>query len=370
VIAQHLTAAPTIRSLVLTDLDGDLARRTADDLRSDKVRSMRLDASDVDAVRTMLRGIDLVVNATLPRFNPAIQEAALDDGVDYLDLSNDIRDPFHDSPRWKDAGLTSLHGMGEDPGLSNVFARHAADGLDRVDTIKIRDGDTASSPDYPFVSLFSPETFLEETLAPSRIWKGDAYVDVPPLGEREVYEFPPPVGSLVVYSVDHEETDTLPHFIGKGVRYVDFKLALDDATVRSLTTFRNLGFAGAPGGMYSATRRAILNSIPKPADLRGRVEGHAALVVEVDGWRGGERQHITLSTSLGHAEAFRRFGTTATSYLTGTGAAVGALLLAAGQVPGPGKLSPEQLDPRLVFPLLRERGIDVQLRRQVERRLN
>src|SRR2546426_1114751 len=160
--------------------------------------------------------------------------------------------------------------MGEDPGLSNVFARYAADGMDRVESIKVRDGDTASSPDYPFIALFSPETFVEETLAPSRIWRDGKYESVPPFGEFETYEFPAPIGPLPRYSVVH-----------------------------------------------------------------------------------------TVSSVLGHREASEKFGATATAYLTGTGVAVGAILLANGAIKGKGKVSPETLDPMPFFPLLRNFGIDV-----------
>ncbi len=347
-----------------------MAKRTAQDLRSEKARAIVLDASDSSAVGQALDGSRLVVNATLARFNGGIQGAALRAGANYLDLSNDVRDPFADSQAWQDAGLTSIHGMGEDPGLSNVFARHAADALDEVESIKIRDGDTASSPQYPFVSLFSPETFLEETLSASRIWRDRAYLDVPPFGEREVYDFPNPIGPLAVYSVDHEETDTLPRFIGKGVRSVDFKLALDESTIRTLGLLRDLRLLDAERPEGPRVRRAVLAGIPKPADLAGKVDGSAALVVEVAGFKDHGRVVRTLYTTMGHREAFQRFGTTATSYLTGTGAAVGAILLATGRIPQKAKLSPEQLDPTLVLPLLLERGIEVHERVTHERRLN
>lgn len=370
VIARHLSTDDGIESLVLADIDAALAKRTAEALRTEKTRPIILDASDSDAVAGALQGIRLVVNATLPRFNRGIQAAALKAGADYLDLSNDTRDPLRDSKRWHDVGLTSLHGMGEDPGLSNVLARYAADALDEVESIKIRDGDTASSPGHPFVSLFSPETFLEETLSASRIWKDGVYVDVPPFGEPEVYDFPEPVGPLAVYSVDHEETDTLPRLIGKGVRYVDFKLALDDPTIRTLKLFRDLHLldAGAPQGR--SARNAVLANIPKPADLAGKVDGHAALVVEVAGSRDAIRVVRTLRVTMSHQEAFERFGTTATSYITGTGAAVGAIALATDRIHQTGSLSPEQLDPNVLLPLLRERGIEVRERVRSERRLN
>src|SRR5437867_10598730 len=151
--------------------------------------------------------------------------------------------------------------MGDDPGLSNVFARYAADGMERVDSIKVRDGDTASSPDYPFIALFSPKTFVEETLAPSRIWRDGKYDSMPTFRELEAYEFPAPIGSLPVYSVDHEEVDTLPRFIGNGVRYVDSNLALDPPTAQTPKLSRDLRRLepGPPGGPNP--RRALFSSL-------------------------------------------------------------------------------------------------------------
>ena len=369
VVASHLVASDAIADVIVSDVDGDLAKRTASSLRNPKAHAMQLDASDEDSLRRAMKGCGLVINTALPRFNVGIQTAALAEGLDYLDPANESPEPFAHSNVWEAAGLTALCGMGEDPGLSNVFARYAADRIDRVDSIKVRDGDTASSPDFPFIALFSPETFVEETLTPSRIWRDGKYDPVPPFGELETFEFPPPIGPLPVYSVDHEEVDTLPRFIGKGVRYVDFKLALDATTVQTLKLFRDLHLLdrGPPGG--PSPRKALFAALPKPADLTGRVDGYAALLVEVAGEKDGQRIVHTVYSILGHREAAEKFGATATAYLTGTGVAVGALLLADGTIRTKGKLSPEQLDPQPVFPLLRRLGIEVKEKVRWERTL-
>ena len=361
-IAKHLCASDAIDELVLADIDADLTKRIATDLRSEKVRALGLDAGDPAALRKAMDGCGLVVNAAIPRFNEGIKKAARDAGAHYIDLACESTDPYADDPEWKARDLTAILGMGEDPGMGNVFARHAADGMDVVESVRVRDGDTAASAEHPFIALFSPETFIEETLAASKIWKDGAYAAVPPFGARETYEFPPPVGSLAVYSVDHEEVDSLPRFIGKGVRYVDFKLALDDGTVGILKLFRDLRLLekGPPGG--PSPRKALLSVLPKPADLAGRVEGYAALCVEVAGEKDGVRKVHTVFTVLGHREAFEKHGATGTAYLTGTPAAVAAILLARGAIRRRGALAPELLDPEPFFPMLRERGIAVRER--------
>ncbi len=109
--------------------------------------------------------------------------------------------------------------------------------------------------------------------------------------------------------------------------------------------------------------------MPKPADLAGRVDGYAAILVEVAGEKDGHSIVHTIYAMLGHREAAQRFGATATAYLTGTGAAAGALLVAGGSIREKGKLSPENLDPKPFFPLLRKFGIDVKERVRSERSL-
>jgi saccharopine dehydrogenase-like NADP-dependent oxidoreductase len=367
VIARHLASSPSVHELVLADLDERLPKALAARIGPARhVHPIALDASDSRALERSLAGTEVVVQASLPRFNAGIQAAALASDSNYLDLACDSSDPFGPSEEWRRRGLTAIVGMGEDPGLSNLMARWSADRLDRVDSIRIRDGDTASNPELPFLPLFSPETFIEETLHASRIWDGRKYRDVPPFGEGEVYEFPAPVGPQKVYSVDHEEVDSLPRFIGKGVRYVDFKLALDDATVRILQTLRDLklldrGTPEAPG-----PRRSVLSALPKPADLAGKVSGYACLVVETTGERAGTPRSETLYAQLSHPRAFELYGVTATAYLTGTPAAVAVLLLLDGTITERGLLPPEGLRPDPFFAKLRERGISVRVRETLE----
>ncbi len=334
-----------------------------------KVSTVALDASDRAAVETTMAGAEVVVQASLPRFNPNVQAGAKANGTHYVDLASDSSDPYVGGAEWERRNLLALIGMGEDPGLSNLMVRAAADRLESVESIRVRDGDSATSPDFAFLPLFSPETFIDETLHASRIWDGGRYRDVPPFGEGETYEFPEPVGPQRVYSVDHEEVDSMPRFVGKGVQYVDFKLAMDEPTVRTLQLLRDLkllepGTAESPG-----PRRAVLRALPKPADLAGRVEGNAALVVEVVGRADGLHRTETIFTTMSHQTAFQDHGVTATAYLTGTPAAVAVLLLLQGKITARGILPPEALEPGPFFPLLAERGISLTERSTVDRSL-
>ena len=371
VIARHLAPEVAVKELRLADADPRAVDALAKSCPSPKMRSATIDVRDPARLLAFLEGATLVINAAAPSLNDAILAAACEAGADYIDLAANSTDPYAHSHEVETRGTTAVVGMGEDPGLSNVLARYATDRFVRVRSIRIRDGDTATAPGLPFVPLFSPETFIEETLHPSRIWREGHYDIVPPFGEPEAYTFPAPVGPQTVYSVDHEEVDSIPRFVGKPVSYVDFKLALDDSTVRILQTFRDLKLFGDGASVErTSARKALLAALPKPAELAGRIDGWAALVVEVegDGEEGPETRRIY--SLLGHREAGERFGATATSFLTGTPASAAALLILEGRIHAPGLHPPEVLAPEPFFPVLRRLGLDIREQRITSRPLS
>jgi len=363
VAARHLAASKLVGLLTAADVSVERAKATAAATRSKKVRPLALDLEDDGALRDAVRGTSLVINAALPKYNLAIMAATLEADVDYMDLAGGGKDQLALDAKWRRAGRTALLGMGEDPGLANVFARHAADAMDEVETVKIRDGETARSTEHPFICLFSPEVFVQETIEPAIVYKDGRWSHVPPFSGREEYPFPSPVGPVPVYHVNHEEVETIPRFLGKRPANVDFKLALLPDTVRTLQFVASAGIMRDPG-----LRRAFLATIPAPGSLAGKITGYASILVEVAGRKDGRDVTHIVWSSMDHERAAKRHGTTGTAWLTGTGAAVGALLLLGHAAPE-GVLVPEQLDPVRVFAHLAGRDIEVRERTVRERTL-
>ncbi len=363
VIAKHLAGHHAIETLTLSDMDTRRAEKLARELGGSKIRVERLDAADPDALARGLKGHNLVVNAVLPRFNGAIMDAAVAAGCHYLDLASGDEDQFERDPAWKKAGLVALHGMGEDPGISNVFARWAANRLDQVEAIRVRDGEFSESAEYPLTCLFSTETFIEEAVSPARYFENGEWKELPAWSNREVYSFPEPVGPQPLYSMSHEEVATLPRFIGKGVRFVDFKLAVPDSMQKHLAFLDSIGMTSLDpvrvrGG--EVTPIAVLSAVlPQPADLGGKIKGAAIILVEVDGSRNGKRTRHIVHAALTHDEAYERQKVTATAYLTGTGGAAGALAIVQGKVKQTGVVPPELLEPEPILGLLEELGLRI-----------
>ena len=364
VAAKHMAAHRAIESLTLADMDTRRAESLAKELGGNKLKVERIDAADRDALSRSLKGYGLVISAVLPRFNLNIMEAALKAGSHYLDLASETgEDELNQDAAWKKAGLLAVNGMGEDPGISNVFARYAADRLDEVDTIRVLDGEYSESAEFPMACLFSTETFIEEAVSPARYFKDGQYREYPPRANKEMFEFPDPVGPLPIYNMSHEEVETLPHYIGKGVKSVEFKLACTDEMDRQLSFLHSIGMTRRDtvrvrGGEVSPL--AVLAAVlPQPADIGGKIKGAASILVQVTGRKAGKRMQHTLYSALTHDDAYKRMKMTATAYLTGTGAAAGALAIATGKTKTTGVVPPEMLDAEPMLAILDELGLKV-----------
>ena len=85
---------------------------------------------------------------------------------------------------WEAAGRLALVGIGVEPGLSDVFARYAADHLfSEIDELGTRDGANLAVTDEDGNEIFAPSfsiwTTIEECLNPPVIWQDGAVVTRP-----------------------------------------------------------------------------------------------------------------------------------------------------------------------------------------------
>jgi len=363
-LASELRADPRVTSLLLIDQLGERARVLTGLRGRVPIEAAQLNVENRLALAKAIRGCDVVVNTTLPKYNLTIMQAALEAGGNYLDVAAtgprqpggppgifeqlDLNDAF------ASAGRTALISMGLDPGISNVMAREAASRLDAVDAIRIRSGGIATLPGHAAFPLYSREAFVSDILVRPAVWADGKLQDREPMSEPEEYEFPSPVGKQQTFLISHEEVKTLPKYLGKPVGRVDFKYALEPDLVRALISLDRLGLLADSrmiriGNQMVPFRRAFTSAFPEPSALVLPVEGAKALSVEVEGTLGGKRIVRRGDIVLAHQEANRRRSTTAVYYLTAVGAAIGVLLIADRATPGTGVHPPEVLDPERVF---------------------
>ncbi len=363
-LASELRADPRVSSLLLIDQLGERARVLTGLRGRVPIEAMQLNVENRLALAKAIRGSEVVVNTTLPKYNLTIMQAALDAGGNYLDVAaTGPREPggppgifeqldMHDA--FKSAGRTAIVSMGLDPGISNVMARQAASRIDAVTAIRIRSGGIASLPGYASFPLYSREAFISDILVRPTVWADGKLQDREPMSEPEEYEFPAPVGKQQMFLISHEEVKTLPKYLGKPVGRVDFKCALEPNLVRALISLDRLGLLSDSrmirvGNQMVPFRRAFMAAFPEPSALVLPLEGAKALSVEVEGTLGKKRVMYRVDVVLPHQEANRRRSTTAVYYLTAVGAAIGVHLIADNATPGPGVHPPEALEPERVF---------------------
>ena len=154
----RIAARRPFAELVIADYDLGRAQRAA--AARDGYQAVQLDARDEQAAAGLLgqHRCDVLMNATDPRFVMPLFRAALQAGTHYLDMAMSLSCPhpgepyrqtgvklgdeqFALAPEWERSGRLALVGMGVEPGLSDVFARYAADELFReIAELGVRDG--------------------------------------------------------------------------------------------------------------------------------------------------------------------------------------------------------------------------------------
>ena len=389
VVAGVLARAQDVATIVLADLDPERARETAANIGSPKVTVDRVDASALEATTAFLRSgrFDLVVNTALPEFIPIVMLAALRAGTHYLDLSSLVFYERQGKPieqleqegEWRSSGRTALVNAGSAPGLTNVMAREGAEAFDRVDSIRIRDYSVTTSD--RFEPLWSLPVFLMDCATEPMIWEDGRPKRMPIFSGEEIYDFPPPIGRRgKVYLHAHEEPVTIPLFVGRPVRYCDYKIGEPDIDAWRLVV-QGIGLMDeAPievRGVRVSPREVVLKRLPRtmaPQRLielaeSGRLNSQSMVVCEVEGWKDERKGRVVLwsdSPDLKTASTLVR-GTSDVSLVTSVPAATFSLMLLRGQISRTGVVLPEMLGPeeRAIF----YRGIGefgIQVRRRIE----
>lgn len=353
---RDLADSPEVTSLVIGDLNIDAANRLKQDIGSDKVSTVQVDATDKASLIAVLKGADVVISCVGPyyRFGVPILKAVIEAGCDYVDICDDPEPTIemldlHEQA--KQAGIVAVIGCGASPGSLNVLAADAAKRLDQVEDFHCRWN----------VSVADIEGDITETAGAEHavhIVDGDViqyldgeWVNVPAMSASEQIQFPV-LGECETYYLGHPETVTFPRYI-KGVRNVTQKggiLGLDDV----LRAFRELGLTGdEPLNIKGSDVRpldvaiALLGRMPEPdpAELPPAV---AEVMLIATGVKDGKSLKLTynMTGKMGH--------------LTGIPTSIIAKMIGAGQVTQKGVFAPEGcIDPDIFLPELAKRDIEV-----------
>ena len=331
-----------------------------------------VDASDADAVARLARehGITHVFNAVDPRFVMPIFTGAAAAGAHYLDMAMSLSRPhperpyeqtgvklgdeqFAQSPDWEAADRLALVGIGVEPGLSDVFARYAADHLfAQIDELGTRDGANLVIRDETGKEVFAPGfsmwTIIEECLNPPVVWEqGRGWFTVEPFSEPEIFDFPEGIGPVECVHVEHEEVMLMPRWVD--ARRVTFKYGLGEQMIGILRTLHELGLDRTEPvrvkGVEVSPRDVVAACLPDPATIGPRMTGKTCAGLWVTGTgRDGRPRATYLYHVVDNEWSMREYGAQCVVWQTAVNPIVALELLATGVWSGAGVRGPESFD--------------------------
>jgi len=337
--------------VIVADLDSHAAESVVEGLGDQRFRATAVDASVPESIDSVISGADVVLNCAGPfyRFGPPTLNAAIRAGVDYVDICDDLdatRALLELDPAAKAAGVTALVGMGNSPGLANLFVKLCAewffDEIHTAEIIHIHGGEPdegagvlkhrihAMTNDVP--------VFVDNEMRSVRMLEesGAAFVksvDFPEVGTSKVFPYP------------HPETITLPQAfptlrratnLGVVFPYPYFELT-QDLVRAGMASEDPLTVGGADVAPIDVMVSLLRSRRPAMLAEAGVTGPAGCLRVVVSGLCAGEVHRYEISLSSGSAGAGEG---------TGIPAAIGAILMLRGSLDGdPGVHPPEAIVP-------------------------
>ena len=374
----RIAARRGFAELVIADYDLSRAQRAA--ATSDSAQAVQLDARDEQGAAALLaeHNCGVLMNATDPRFVMPLFRAALQARAHYLDMAMSLSRPHQDDPysntgvklgdeqfalasEWEASGKLALVGIGVEPGLSDVFARHAADTMfSAINQLGVRDGASLEVAGYDFAPTFSIWTTIEECLNPPVIWeKSRGWYTTPPFSEPEVFNFPAGIGPVECVNVEHEEVLLMPRWIP--AQRVTFKYGLGSEFIDVLQTLHKLGLDSVEpvraGGASVSPRDVVAACLPDPATLGDRMTGLTCAGTWVTGTgKDGKPREVYLHHVVDNAWSMAEYGSQAVVWQTAVNPVVALELIDSGAWSGCGVLGPEALPASPFLELLTDYG--------------
>jgi len=245
--------------------------------RQPAITTAALDITDHKALVSALDGKFAVLSAAPFNLTGAIAEAALEAGVHYLDLTEDVATTKKVEDLASRAATAFIPQCGLAPGFISIVANDLAKRFDKLDSVRMRVG---ALPQYPSNALnynltWSTDGLINEYIEPCEAIVEGKLITVPAMEEREEFSL-----DGVTYEAFNTSggLGTLAKTLDGHVRTMNYRTIRypgHQAIIKALLNDLNL-----------KNRREVLKDIFENA-LPATVQDVVVIFVTVCGWRDG-----------------------------------------------------------------------------------
>lgn len=350
--------------IVVAGRNEEKAKMFAKSFSSNNIMHAKADADEPEKLIELLKGSDVVINATQYITNLQVMEAALSAGVNYVDLGG----LFHITKKqlkldssFKKKNILAVVGCGATPGITNIMAAYGSGFLDTIDSIYVQFADKDYTKyNMPFVVPYSMRTIFDEFSMEPAIFSGGKIRFVKPLTGEEEIEFPSPVNRATCFYTLHSEVATFPSsFKDKGIKNCSFKGGFPKEFVEKIKFLIDTGFASTTPVKYKNfdvvpldfTVSLLNRFIPE----KDRIKDVEFLRVELRGKSNRKTRNVVVYCE---STSNARWNIPAGTWNTGVPPSIIAQMIAEKKIEKRGVMPPELcIDPELFFGELAKRKI-------------
>jgi lysine 6-dehydrogenase len=297
--AYDLLQNQVISQVTLADLRPDnLPRFLAGDWEG-RLRIVRLDVTDPEAVRQTLRGHSAVMSAIPYYYNGPTARAAVEAGCHFSDLGGNTEIVLEQKKLHEQAsaaGISVIPDCGLAPGMVNILAAEGIRRLDQAQKVKIYVGGLPQQPEPPlnYQIVYSLEGALDYYTTPSWVLRGGKPVQVDALSELETVEFPEPIGALEAFHTGGG-ISTLPFAYRGKIDVMEYKTLRYPGHAAIMRPIRDLGLLDAKPLLVKGQRvipRDLFIAAVHPKLHKPQGQDLVALQVEVIGRKNGQPANV------------------------------------------------------------------------------
>ena len=363
--AYDLLQNPAVTGVTIADLHPDHLPPFLDKARDERLRPVKLDVSDEQAVRQTMQGQTAVMSAIPYYYNAPMARYAVESGCHFADLGGNTeivmeQKKLHDQAAAK--GVSVIPDCGLAPGMVNILAAEGIRRVDRPDTVKIFVGGLPQNPEPPlnYQIVYSLEGALDYYTTKSWVVRDGQPAQVEALSEIEYVEFPAPVGRLEAFHTAGG-ISTMPFAYAGKLDVMEYKTLRYPGHADVMRPIRDLGLLAlepievkgqrvVPRDLFIA---AVTPQLKKP-------EGRdlVALRVEVAGTKNGKPVHTAFQLIDRYDT---KHGISAMMRTTGYSLSITGQMQADGRVAMNGVHTPDEAMPfRAYVDELARRGITIE----------